>query len=156
MPKRLLPSKLVPRYKDPDVLELAVKGYFESCWAHNDKGERTRLVEPYTMSGLGLAIGMSVATIGKYAKKEGKMGEIISYAKQVCEQYAEKVALSGKNQAGAIFVLKNHGWADKKQVEINDTTERTVEELRSELIELQRDSSGTYVSDGVEETGTAG
>ena len=116
------------KYQDPEELQVLIDNYFESCWSIDQDGMKTQTI-PYTVTGLGLAIGLSRKQIIEYSDKD-KFRNSIKEARQRCEQYAETMALTGRNQAGAIFILKNYGWKDVQQLDVNDITEYTDEELR--------------------------
>ena len=116
------------KYQDPEELQVLIDNYFESCWSIDSDGVRTQ-TEPYTITGLGLSIGLSRRQIIEYGNRD-LFHNAIKEAKLRCENYAEKILLSGRNQAGSIFALKNYGWKDVQQLDVNDITEYTDEELR--------------------------
>src|SRR4051794_6773403 len=94
-----------PKFKTVQELDLAIQNYFAECDPHtaqalvetgrDSKGNmlfdaRTVLTEqqPYTMSGLALALGMTRKGLLDYAAKD-EFGNSIALAKQRCEAYAE-------------------------------------------------------------------
>lgn len=79
---------------------------------------------PFTITGLALALDTTRQTLLEYEgevdgrdDKDPRFADAIKRAKLRCEEYAETQAFMGKNQAGSIFILKNHGWKDKTEVE---------------------------------------
>lgn len=123
-----------PKYKNVKELELLIEAYFRSCWEQKidmfgnpiflkDKsGKKTDSPvmvqkEPYTVTGLARAIGMSRQLLIDYEKKDQFL-DTIKRAKQMCEEYAERSLYVGKNPTGAIFNLKNNWkWKDKTETE---------------------------------------
>lgn len=98
-------------------LENAVNAYFANADAKD---------EPYLITGLCLALECSRECLlewdkdtGKYPKPE-KAVQIIRHAKLKCQNYAEKMLMSGKlNPTGAIFNLKNnYRWKDKSETDV--------------------------------------
>lgn len=76
--------------------------------------------EPFTVSGLALAIGTTVGTLRRYEEHFAELPEqalVIKEAKTRVENYAEKHLFS-KHVTGSIFALKNFGWRDKIEQEI--------------------------------------
>jgi len=89
--------------------------YFEEC---DENGE------PYTITGLALALETTRKTLIEYANRPEYVNTI-KYYKTKVENYAEK-NLFGRNPTGPIFALKNFGWQDKTQQEHSgDLTVRT-------------------------------
>jgi len=87
-------------------LRAAIDAYFAKC-------DKTK--EPYTITGLALALKTSRETLMNYEKRE-QFFDTIKEAKVKVENYAEKKLFAG-NPAGPIFSLKNFGWTDKQQVD---------------------------------------
>ena len=123
-----------PKYKTVNELVKIIDEYFRSCWKQKidmfgnpifvkDKsGKKTNepvmvQVEPYTVTDLARAVGMSRQALIDYEKKDEFL-DTIKRAKQICEGYAEKSLYVGKNPTGAIFNLKNNWlWKDKVETE---------------------------------------
>ena len=85
-------------------LEDAIENYFN----HNDK---------FTITGLALELGFeSRQSIYDY-EKNGKFSYTIKKARLRVENFYEE-NLMGDHTAGAIFALKNFGWADNQNVNI--------------------------------------
>lgn len=103
------------KYEKVEEMEKEIERYFEKC-----DGEK----EPYTMSGLALALGFdsrqSLLNYCDYSDDEDNdFLDTIKKAKMKCEVSVERGLLSGKyNSTGAIFNLKNNfGWKDKQEIE---------------------------------------
>ena len=95
------------KFQSVEEMQEMIDAYFEKCDAEE---------EPYTITGLAIALGAtSRQTIINYEKRD-EFFDTIKSAKLRVENYAEKQALT-KNSAGAIFVLKNHGWTDKQEID---------------------------------------
>lgn len=132
--------------------------YMESCWQEvtksQGKGENRiewqELVqtEPYTMSGLANALGMTRVSLLNYSNRDEFFSTIKKY-RSLCEEYAEKQLYRGKNATGPIFGLINnfeewrntssheHTGKDGGPIEVKKIKELS----REELIEIA--SNGT-------------
>ncbi|WP_346879016.1 terminase small subunit [Clostridium sp. UBA7791] len=126
-----------PKFQDANEVTKIIEKYFSECDINN---------EPYTVSGLGLALGISLSSLRDYkncvndinvlkqldedVKRE--LSLIVKRAYMICENYAEKKMLDpscNKNPVSYIFSLKNFGWVDKQEVEqTNRTIEVTLED----------------------------
>ena len=117
-----------PRHYDtPEELQEAIDKYFidiagiKTAEVSPDgtiTEKWTRLPEPATITGLALAIGFeSRQSIYDY-EKEGDFSYIIKTARMRVECEYEK-KLSSTAPTGAIFALKNMGWKDKSEQDIN-------------------------------------
>ena len=93
-----------PKYSSAEQIEPIIEEYFAKC-------EQDDI--PFTMSGLGNALGMDRWGIVNYSKRDEFHGTI-KRARSRCEQYLEERLIQGKaNIVGCIFALKNnHGWKD--------------------------------------------
>lgn len=101
-------------------LENAIEQYFISC-----QDETGKWIRPLTVSGLANSIGTNRMTLLNYTKKDDLypgFAEVVNRAKSRIEQYVEEYLFLGRNQAGAIFNLKNNweGWKEKTEAEINN------------------------------------
>jgi len=112
-------SKIRKLNKCEEVKE-AIDAYFENCTKEN---------RPLTISGLGLALGVSRSTLLRYEEEESKtlpkderecICNTIKQAKWVCERFVEEYLFTGKNTMAAIFNLKNNykEWKDKSGIEL--------------------------------------
>lgn len=120
-------------FKTVEELDVAIQGYFDMCDPHqenrlvdsgvNERGETiflTRKVmteqQPYTVSGLARALGISRETLVQY-KKSDRFSDSVLLAYDRCHEWAEK-ALYSKSATGAAFSLKNNwGWRDKQEID---------------------------------------
>ena len=108
-------------------MEEAIDKYFREC---DEKKE------PYTMSGLAIALDFdsrrSLINYCNYEDEEEKAFlPAIKRARAKCEADIERGLLSGKyNPTGAIFNLKNnYDWKDKQEIEadVNSSIEINIE-----------------------------
>ena len=96
------------KYKTNEELQKAIDNYFKMC----DKKEK-----PYTITGLGLAIGLDRRQLLEYGEKD-VFNNTIKLAKERVHAYAEEHLYKSGIAAGVIFNLKNNfGWKDKTEVE---------------------------------------
>jgi hypothetical protein len=105
--------------------------------------------EPYTITGLALALKTCRQTLLTYEEKSEFL-DTIKEAKLKCENYAEKRSYSG-NAAGPIFCLKNYGWSDKLDLNVGGKlglSEKTDDELQNEIKRLQGE-----LADSTKDTG---
>ena len=104
------------KYSNLDELQTIIDNYFAACEAKE---------EPITITGLALALDTTRETLCDIEKgnaeiyKNPGFSDAIKRAKLRCQNYAEKTLFTGKNPAGSIFALKNYGWKDKQDIEIN-------------------------------------
>jgi hypothetical protein len=86
-------------------LQEKIDKYFEDCDIKN---------EPYTITGLCIALDICRDTLCEYAKKE-EFSDTIKKAKLRVENYLEKHLITDGG-TGIIFNLKNNfGWKDKQE-----------------------------------------
>ena len=99
------------RFKNLDELQERINEYFDTMHqAHR----------PYTMSGLALWLGVTTKTLRSWEKDYGDTvyTDIIKFAKQRVENYAEESLYDNRKSSGAKFVLENYfGLAEKHEVE---------------------------------------
>jgi hypothetical protein len=103
------------KFKSVKELSKLIDAYFLKC-THKD-GKELPFTEwtPITITGLALALDTTRHTLIDYEEKDEYL-HTIKIAKTKVENYAEMKAF-GANPAGAIFALKNFGWADKLEVD---------------------------------------
>jgi len=111
--------------KFPSVEELKTKidAFFDSCYEVDAETGKKVQVEPFTITGLALALDTSREVLMNIqdGTSEGYTKEhrdAIVRAKLKCHNYAEKQMFTAKSANGAIFALKNYGWKDKTETEI--------------------------------------
>lgn len=97
------------KYTDPQVMQDIIDGYFAECDAKD---------EPYTVSGICLALDLDRATLIDYQKLD-KFRNTVNKSKLRVEQNMEKRALKNEsNVTMSIFSLKNNfNWKDKSEVD---------------------------------------
>jgi len=87
-------------------LQEKIDKYFKEC---DNKSE------PYTITGLCIALDICRDTLCEYAKKE-EFSDTIKKAKLRVENYLEKHLITDSGTTGIIFNLKNNfGWKDKQE-----------------------------------------
>lgn len=96
------------KFSSPEELEEKVEAYFAHCDENN---------EPYTISGLALALDTTRCVLLDYEGKDG-FSNTIKMAKAKCEAFAEKRLYGNGQVAGAIFNLTNNyeRWSNKQDV----------------------------------------
>jgi hypothetical protein len=124
-----------PKYTNADDLSAKIDDYF--IFVQGEKitktvtdpktGESTdvdiwiRYPERITITGLALFLGFdSRQSLYDYQKKS-KFSYPIKRALTIVEQQYEN-QLFERNPAGAIFALKNFGWKDKTEVDVDHTS----------------------------------
>lgn len=96
------------KFKNIEMLEGAINDYFEMCDSQH---------EPYTITGLALALDIDRKTLINYEKRE-EFFHTIKKAKLKVENYLEKRLINDNSTTGIIFNLKNNfEWKDKQEVE---------------------------------------
>lgn len=94
------------KYKDVEVMKEKIDEYFKEC---------EQKQEPYTITGLCIALDICRDTLCEYAKKE-EFSDTIKKAKLRVENYLEKHLITDNGTTGIIFNLKNNfGWKDKQE-----------------------------------------
>ena len=162
---RMNPTKGSPkRFMSPEHLQCMVNEYFESCngplldrygnLVYDKDGKLVKTqVEPWTVSGLALYLGISTNTLKKY--RQGRVdtlldemraetddymtfSSVVLKAKQKIESYAEKRLYDRDGQQGARFVLDNaFEWVSRKeQAEIDMMIQEGV--LKAKEFELKK------------------
>jgi hypothetical protein len=115
------------KYKNAAELQKVIDEYFSSCYedvpVKNEKGEeigtQKRLIRPFTITGLALAVDMSREGLLNYEETE-EFFDTIKKAKLRIHNFAEEQLFTSRNPAGVIFNLKNnYGWKDKTEQDLN-------------------------------------
>lgn len=109
------------KYKEVDEMKKRIDEYFNKCDKDN---------EPYTITGLGMALDMSRQDLINYSKKE-KFFDTIKKAKMKVENYLEKRLINDNSATGIIFNLKNnYGWKDKQEnINVDTSYEDYIKEV---------------------------
>lgn len=96
------------KYETVEELDEAINKYFADC---------DMLEEPYTITGLALALDVDRRTLTNYSNKE-EFFPTIKRAKLKVENYLEKRLIKDTSTTGIIFNLKNNfDWKDKQEIE---------------------------------------
>jgi len=103
-----MPAGRPLKFSSPDEVMTKGLAYFDYCDSNS---------KPKTITGLALALDTTRETLMDYQNKD-EFSDTIKALKLRCENYAEEQVFVGKNQAGAIFALKNYGWRDKNETDI--------------------------------------
>lgn len=96
------PQGRPPIIATPERFDELAREYFAEC----DETQQTP-----TVNGLCLKLDMTRETLLRYGEKEG-FSDTVRKTRQKLEMAWEQ-KLAGNNVTGAIFWLKNQGWADK-------------------------------------------
>lgn len=119
------------RYQSVDDLIPVIEDFFEYCLQRN---------QPPLVTTLALACGFACrSTLDDYMRRP-EFHDVIKRAKLVCEDWAAKGLVSGKNTVGFIFLLKQHGWRD---IQENVTTLETHEQRIARLIKDNGGGNGS-------------
>lgn len=116
------------KFRSVEELQEKIDAYFKKC----DDGEKIEVYDkkkqevltytrkiPYTITGLALELDTSRQTLMNYTRRE-EFFDTIKRAKLRCENYCELRAITGDvPPAGPIFILKNYGWKDKTEHDVN-------------------------------------
>lgn len=95
-------------YTEAKIMQQKIDKYFEECQNNN---------EPYTITGLCIALDICRDTLSEYMKND-EFSDTIKKAKLKVENYLEKRLITDNSTTGIIFNLKNNfGWSDKQQIE---------------------------------------
>lgn len=113
-------------YTEVEMMQQKIDKYFNECDYNK---------EPYTITGLALALDLDRKSINNYAK-DSEFFPTIKKAKLKVENYLEKRLINDSSATGIIFNLKNnYGWSDKQEIQHsgninNPFSELSTEELR--------------------------
>ncbi len=118
-----MPAGRPRKFKSPRQVVQLINTYFKEC---DDKEKK------YTVTGLARALGITRETLLRY-EDTAEFTNPIKAAKTRIEEQVEEMLLSGKSPAGPIFWLKNFGWTDKQELDINDISHLTREQLLDKL-----------------------
>lgn len=111
------------KYKSVKLMKEKIDMYFEMCDEKN---------EPYTVTGLCLALDICRDTLLEYSKDK-LFSDTIKKAKLKIENYLEKHLITDSSTTGIIFNLKNNfGWTDKQQLEHSGNINNPFEGLSTE------------------------
>lgn len=135
-------------FESPEALQEAVDAYFKKCDSRKvnvitkDGGVvKVTKQQPYTISGLALALNTSRETLMNYEDRP-EFFDTIKAAKDKCLAWVEDQLFEGTGApAGVIFNLKNnYGWVDKTEYEgksENTNLNQDVSDLDDEQIRIR-------------------
>jgi len=103
--------------KSPDEFDRLAGAYFAECV---EKKERPRI------TALALYVGLSGRESLLEYEKRPEFSDAVKRAKSLVEDSYEKFLQEGGG-AGAIFALKNFGWSDKQEMDLNHSGPPRVE-----------------------------
>lgn len=111
------------KYAKVEKMKQKIDEYFKQC--DNEH-------EPYTVTGLCLALDICRDTLSEYAKNK-EFSDTIKKAKLKVENYLEKHLITDSSTTGIIFNLKNNfGWKDKQELEHSGNLNNPFEGLSTE------------------------
>lgn len=129
MKKRGRPKK----YTEVEIMQRKIDEYFKECDKKHD---------PYTITGLCIALDICRDTLSEYIKNK-EFSDTIKKAKLKVENYLEKRLITDSSTTGIIFNLKNNfNWSDKQQIEHSGNINNPFSGLSTEeLRQLIKDDS---------------
>lgn len=110
-------------YTDVEMMQQKIDKYFNECDINKD---------PYTITGLAIALDLDRKSINNYAK-DSEFFPTIKKAKLKVENYLEKRLINDSSATGIIFNLKNnYGWSDKQEIQHSGNVNNPFSELSTE------------------------
>lgn len=103
-----MPKGKILKYPDPKVM-------LEIGLAYIEKQKQSK--EPILYSGLLLALDISRETFGDYEQRETHSA-VVKRLKLEVQRFIEHQAYKGKSPIFPIFALKNFGWTDTQQLQV--------------------------------------
>jgi hypothetical protein len=97
------------KFKSPEEMEEKGLAYFKEC------EEKKELI---TITGLALALDTNRQTLCSYEDND-EFADTIKRLKGMVEHSYEKRMWTSNNPAAGIFCLKNLGWTDRQDIDIN-------------------------------------
>lgn len=117
-----------PIFNNPEEMQHLIDDYFLSCKTEYVKDDDGKIMltskgfpivkhNPYTITGLAIALGFESRQSLYDYEKDGEFSYIVKRARLRCENHVESGTLSGDiPPAPGIFVLKNYGWRDNLEI----------------------------------------
>lgn len=132
------------KLKSPKKTQAIVDEYFVLCETEK---------KPVTITGLSLALGITRETFLEYAKGEGehsRLSDIFKKARLRVEHAYELRGMAAMNPAFCIFILKNMGYSDRQDVNVNASLRPSeyTEQEEAELRELARLRAAKAITTG--------
>lgn len=122
------------KFKTVGEMQKVIDEYFDWCdnrtkTIYDEKTGKEILIvfpAPYTMSGLARRLGLSRQGLIEYKNKDG-FSDAIKAARERIHEDVESRLMESRNQAGAIFNLKNNfGWKDKTETDLTSGGEQII------------------------------
>jgi hypothetical protein len=110
------------KFPTVEGLQSKIDAFFDSCYEVDEETGKKVQVEPFTITGLALALDTSREVLMDIQNRvsEGytkEHSDCLLRAKLKCHNYAEKQLFTAKSPQGSIFALKQYGWKDVQIVE---------------------------------------
>lgn len=139
------------KFKTPEDMQAAIDAYFKACDEHIIEYEKDGKViklhkpEPYTMTGLAIALGFDSRQSLINYKNRTQFLDTIKKARLKVEDQVERLMLTSSGVvAGIIFNAKNNfGWVDKTEQEL--TVKEKPKPLLAGKTTAKADKSGDAV-----------
>ena len=97
------------KFQSVSELQKKIDSYFE---------DRDATGKPYTITGLALWLDQTSREVIMNYQNKDEYADTILRAKLRCQEFAESQIYTAKSAQGPIFALKNYGWSDARQVDI--------------------------------------
>ena len=150
-----------PLYDDPNVLAEKIQEYFDSLidvpvTIPDGKGGRIPKIDPKTgqemfenkrplVYGLALYLGFcNRQSLNDYKKRSKAFSFVIEAAISYISSFHEDNVGSDRNSSGSQFFLKNHGWTDKIDANVNNNHSGSIE-MRKKVVFSFKDMPGYIV-----------
>ena len=112
------------KFQSVEELQKKIDAYFE---------DRDATGKPYTITGLALWLDQTSREVIMNYQNKDEYADTILRAKLRCQQYAEEQLFTAKSANGPIFALKNYGWSDARQVDIQSTNKVITVEMIGDM-----------------------
>ena len=89
--------------------------------------------KPYTITGLALWLDQTSREVIMNYQNKDEYTDTLLRAKLRCQEFAESQLYTAKSAQGPIFALKNHGWSDAKQIDIQATNKVITVEMTGSI-----------------------
>jgi len=103
-----MPGGRPRKYQSAEEMQEIIDSYFR------DRDEKEK---PYTITGLALALDTDRRGLLDWMAME-EFTHVLKAARAKVESSVEERLFDGKNAAGPIFWMKNHGWSDTQKLEL--------------------------------------
>jgi len=131
-----------PKYSSRQELIDKISEYFDQCVPEYDEEGNVLAFNNPTVTGIALYLGFASRQSFYDYKDSQEFSDIIKRASMVIENHYEE-KLNHQSPTGAIFALKNMGWADKQEItnnniDINKIADISDDELDAKLARLDK------------------